>query len=180
MWAQDEARLGLKPIVRRVWAKRGRRPVAVQKPGYKWLYVYGFVHPTSGRSWWLLMPTVSIEVFEVALAAFAEAHGVEPGKKRVVLVLDGAGWHTSGRLTVPAGIDLIIQPSKSPQLQPAERLWPVVREVLANRLFTTLEAVEDVLGERCRELMTQTERLQSLTNFHWWAKAVATLDMNQA
>ncbi len=26
VWAQDEARLGLKPVARRVWALRGRRP----------------------------------------------------------------------------------------------------------------------------------------------------------
>ncbi|MBI5929820.1 MAG: hypothetical protein HY862_10955 [Chloroflexi bacterium] len=38
---------------------------------YEWLYVYGFVHPSSGRSFWLLMPTVSIPAFSVALHAFA-------------------------------------------------------------------------------------------------------------
>ena len=59
LWAQDEARIGLHPIERRVWAKRGHRPVAVQHPGYEWLYVYGFVRPTTGEVEWLLMPTVN-------------------------------------------------------------------------------------------------------------------------
>ena len=36
MWAEDEARLGLKPVVRRVWAPVGERPVAKAKRGYKW------------------------------------------------------------------------------------------------------------------------------------------------
>ena len=28
LWAQDEARLGLKPVMRRVWAPVGERPAA--------------------------------------------------------------------------------------------------------------------------------------------------------
>ena len=40
LWAQDdEARLGLKPVVRKVWAPVGERPVARFKRGYKWTYL---------------------------------------------------------------------------------------------------------------------------------------------
>ena len=42
-WAEDEARLGLKPVARRVWAIKGRRPVAAGRTKYRWLYVDGFV-----------------------------------------------------------------------------------------------------------------------------------------
>ena len=37
LWAQDEARIGLVPIVRRVWAHRGERPLARQRRCYEWL-----------------------------------------------------------------------------------------------------------------------------------------------
>ena len=52
VWSQDEARLGLKPIVRRVWARRGRahRPLCAGDHRYQWMYVYGFVHPASGET----------------------------------------------------------------------------------------------------------------------------------
>ena len=50
LWAEDEARLGLKPVIRRVWAPVGKRPVARFKRGYKWTYLNDFVHPKSGRS----------------------------------------------------------------------------------------------------------------------------------
>lgn len=59
MWAEDEARLGLKPVVRRVWAPGGERPVAKAKRGYKWTYLYGFVHPESGKVFWMILPTVT-------------------------------------------------------------------------------------------------------------------------
>ena len=45
VWAFDEHRLGLKPLRRRVWARRGQRPIALSHHKYRWLYLYGFVHP---------------------------------------------------------------------------------------------------------------------------------------
>jgi hypothetical protein len=64
---QDEARLGLKPVIRRVWAPVGKRPVARFNRGYKWTYLYGFVHPESGEVYWLILPTVNTELFSMAL-----------------------------------------------------------------------------------------------------------------
>jgi len=49
LWAEDEARLGLKPVIRRVWAPVGERPIARLKRGYEWTYLYGFVRPHSGE-----------------------------------------------------------------------------------------------------------------------------------
>lgn len=39
VWYQDEARLGLKPIVRRVWARRGQRPRTPSQTRDEWLSV---------------------------------------------------------------------------------------------------------------------------------------------
>src|SRR5947209_7713909 len=40
VWAFDEHRLGLKPVLRRQWAPRGQRPIAVGRHRYEWLYLY--------------------------------------------------------------------------------------------------------------------------------------------
>ena len=61
LWAEDEARLGLKPIARRVWAVQGRRPSAHGRTKYQWLYVYGFVHPASGRNLELILPAANTD-----------------------------------------------------------------------------------------------------------------------
>jgi len=42
---------------------------------YQWCYLYAFVQPSSGRTWWLLLPTVSVATFTLALAKFAQAVG---------------------------------------------------------------------------------------------------------
>ena len=87
LWAEEEARLGLKPLIRRVWAPVGKRPVARFKRGYKWTCLYGFVRPESGEVYWLIVPTVNVKLFSMALNEFAKEVGA--GKeRRVLLVVD--------------------------------------------------------------------------------------------
>ena len=163
LWSMDEHRVGLKPILRRVWAKRGRRPVAVIRPRYQWLWVVSFVHPETGRSAWWLVPRINKQVFIELLRAFAEEYGAGV---RLLLVLDGAGWHK--KLEDTAGVELIYLPAYSPELQPAEHLWTLADEVLVNRWFTDIEALEAVLAPHLAQLSQASDRIRSLTFFHWW------------
>jgi len=167
LWATDQHRVGLKPILRRVWVRKGSRPTVSVQHRFQWLYVYSFVHPASGKTEWFLLPTVNAQVFTLALAHFAQAVGAGP-KKRVLLVLDRAGWHTSQELEVPEGIHLLFLPPYFPELQPCERLWPLTNEGVANRSFRTLDELETVQVERCALLQNQPDVIRSATHFHWW------------
>ena len=40
-----------------------------------------------------------------------------------VLLLDRAGWHTTGKLNVPQNITPIFLPSRAPELNPVENVW---------------------------------------------------------
>jgi transposase len=172
IWAQDEARLGLKPVMRRVWAPVGERPTARFKRAYEWTYLYGFVHPQSGEVLWMILPTVNTELFSMALGEFAREVGA--GKeRRILLVVDKAGWHTGGEVDLPEGIHLEFLPKGSPELMPAERLWPLTNEALANGLFEEIEEVEEALVQRCVELLDQPEAIRELTNYHWWPQEEA-------
>jgi hypothetical protein len=55
-------RLGLRPVYRRVWARRGERPLAVGAHRYRWFYVGTFVEPETGESLSLLVDGVDTEV----------------------------------------------------------------------------------------------------------------------
>jgi transposase len=167
IWAEDEHRLGLLPIRRRVWAPKGQRPLASVERHYEWLYVYGFVRPSTGGSWWCLLPTVNTPAFALALATFARDEGIN-ATHRAVLVVDRAGWHLAHDLRLPDGIDLVFLPAASPELQPAERLWSLVDEPVVNRAFPDLNALETVLVNRCRTLEAEPQRLKAHTHFHWW------------
>ena len=170
VWAQDEHRVGLKPILRRVWARKGQRPRAVVHPRYEWLYLYGFVHPTTGKTVWLILPTVNSAVYSLALAEFAREVGAGIGKQ-ILLVVDQAGWHISGKVQLPEGIQLVLLPPSSPELQPAERLWPLTNEPLANRFFADLDALEETLIRRCRALLDMPEVIRAHADYHWWPLA---------
>jgi transposase len=171
LWATDEHRIGLKPILHKVWCFDGERPLAPVEHRYQWRYLVGFVHPASGRTIFHLASTVNIPLFEVELAAFARQVGAGP-HKQIVLVLDRAGWHSSVRLRVPEHVHLLFLPAYSPELQPAEHLWALTNTALANRHFTSIDDLEDAQAERCVALQARPDLIRSTTLFHWWPRRV--------
>jgi transposase len=82
VWAEDEHRLGLKPVLRAVWVAQGSEPIATVNWRFEWLWLYAFVHPQSGETYWWLLPYVKTELFNRVLADFAQHYGLGP-KKRV-------------------------------------------------------------------------------------------------
>lgn len=166
LWSQDEARLGLKPIIRKVWALRGQRPIAHHRTRYEWLYVYIFICPNSGQSYFLILPSVSTEIMNIALAEFAK--DINPNNDKViVLMLDNAGWHTAKDLKVPPGLVLHNTPAYTPKLSPAETIVPLVREAAANECFKDLDALEAALEKRCVHLLQQPQTIRAAAGFDW-------------
>lgn len=146
---------------------KGRRPRASSRRRYEWGYLFGFVQPETGETFNIVGTTVSAEVFGAVLAQFAKDVGVGPAKQ-IALVIDGAGWHKAKDLVVPTGIHLILLPPYSPELQPAERLWPLINEGIANRTFMTLDALVKVVSKQCLYLEAEQDLVRRLTNYHWW------------
>ena len=169
VWTMDEHRLGLKPITRRMWTPVGSQAIALVNWRREWLWLYGFVHPESGETYFWILPKVNITLFNLVLADFAREFGI--GKdKQVVLTLDQAGWHVSEsvQLQLPSGLHLEFMPTHSPELQPAERLWPLTNEPIANRTFESLDELEEVLFQRCQVLLQQRDLIKAITFYHWW------------
>ena len=164
-FATDEHRIGLKPILRRVWAPRGERPVAVGHHRFEWLYVTAFVSPATGESFWYLSTGVSKRDFEDVLTLFAREAGA--GRNRIILlVLDNAGWHSPPGLTVPEGIRLVYLPPYTPELQPAETLWVHLDEPIVNRHFGNLAELDEAVARQCVALTTDRHRVRGQAGFH--------------
>ncbi len=142
------------------------RPVAVHHTRYQWLYVYFFVHPASGNSTFLILPTVNSALMSLALRAFQQE--VDPeGRKTLVLLLDNAGWHRAKDLCVPPGIVLVHLPPYTPELSPAEPVVPLLREAVANECFSSLDALQARVVERCRYLHAHPAVVQGVAGFAW-------------
>lgn len=77
--------------------------------------------------------------------------------KKIVIVMDGAGWHKSNKLKYPKNIRIIIQPAYSPELNPIEKLWQYIKDhTIKNRVYKTLKELEDRV---CRFLQTLTTEI---------------------
>jgi hypothetical protein len=61
VWSFDEHRVGLKPIIRKVWVPIGERPSAVVCHRYEWVYLYEFVNPPTGKIEGFIIPRVNCE-----------------------------------------------------------------------------------------------------------------------
>ena len=127
------------------------------------------MQPTSGEAVWYLCSGLSKPFFAELLASFARETGA--GRERsIILVLDNAGWHGPKDLAIPEGISLVFLPPYSPELQPAEHLWPLVDEPIVNRHLVSLDELSTTIAERCRQLDAAT--LKPHTDFHWWPRTI--------
>ena len=86
---EDEARFGLKPTYRRFHAPIGQRPTAPSCIKYEWSYVFAAVHPESGFTHSLILPTANLQTMQLYLGDFA---ATLPKGVIALLVLDGATW----------------------------------------------------------------------------------------
>jgi hypothetical protein len=168
VFAQDETRLGLQPILRRRITARGVQPVATVWPRFDNFYLFGAVEPTTGESFFLELPLLNSAMFQLWLDDFAQAFSTSFN----VLVLDRGAFHTAKTLRWPANVAAVPFPSYSPELNPIERLWRDLKDKLADPVAQTLDALSDAV---CRLIQNYAPAvLKSLTGFAYFVQAVQT------
>jgi len=59
-------------VLHRLWLPWWETPIAKVQWRYEWVWVWGFVHPASGKTYWWLLPLVNIQLFNQVLADFAQ------------------------------------------------------------------------------------------------------------
>lgn len=173
VWAFDEGRFGLRVGLRTRWCPRGVRPPGLVHDRYEWLWLYAAVEPATGQSLFLLLPRVTKEWFGQFLAIF----GQETAGERVGLVLDGSGSHRAD-IPWPAHVGPLPLPRYSPELNPAEQVFRVLRPKLANRIFPTRADLEAAITAHLRPYWDQPAAVQHLTGYAWCTNAVKTMSLN--
>ena len=98
IWFQDEARVGQKGTLTRIWARKGSRPRKPRDTRYEWAYIFGAICPARAAGAAIVMPYADTEAMNAHLKVIAAR--IAPGAHGVV-VLDGAGWHGSKALVIP-------------------------------------------------------------------------------
>ena len=102
----------------------------------------GAASPQTGQAEAILSPVLNTAIINQFLDQFSRALAPDV---HAALIWDGAGFHRSGDLVVPANITLIPLPPYSPELNGIENLWHYLRSHFwSNRTYTDYDDLFEV------------------------------------
>lgn len=176
VWVEDEVRYGLITVVRKVWGMKGVRVLAPYQAKYQASYLYGALEMTQGATQLLFRLPVCLESTEAFLR---ELVATEPDAYHILL-WDNAGFHPrAGDETLPENIRLLPFPPYSPELNPVERLWDIVKDGIANRIWETLDDLEEAMTTILEPFLLNAERVKQFLGDNWLTQAVShSLSLN--
>ena len=169
VWVEDEYRFGLWTKTHRVWTAKGLQPVVPFQQRRKSEYAYAALDIITGAAEVAYTPTVSLETTRAFLGQIA---ATDPDGIHVV-IWDRAGYHPlPDDEQIPAGIRILPLPAHSPELNPVEPLWQVVKRGIANAAHRVLPEVEAAVTGALRPFWESADRVRGLLGKAWTTRAV--------
>jgi len=161
---QDEARFGRMSDPRACWAPAPKRPMVGLALVREFRYEYAAVSPWSGELDYMTLEKMNTGNMSRFLKQVSETHEQD----FIVMVLDRAPSHRGKELEVPENMSLVFLPPYSPELNPVEQLWNVLRrDYFANKVFDSLNAATLQAEHGLANLASNRGALKSLTNWPW-------------
>jgi transposase len=168
---QDEARFGRMSDPRSCWAPAPHRPVVNLAMIREFRYEYAAVSPWDGCLDFMTADKMNTDNMSRFLAQASQAHQNE----FIVMVLDGASSHKSKEHKIPNNVSLILLPPYSPELNPAEQIWNVLRrDYFANRVFDSLDAATEQAERGLSMMAANKSATRQLTNWPWISAILKT------
>jgi hypothetical protein len=135
----------------------------------EYVYAYGVVSIRDGQWDSLILPKANTTCMQIFLDEIASRYPDD----RIVMVLDGAGWHRGSDLLVPQNMKLLSLPAYSPELNPVENIWEELREkYFTNKVFADLDALEEELLLGLKHLEEHSEITGSISAWPWIVNAI--------
>lgn len=169
---EDETRIGLMVILRRVLTIMGVKPVSNFQHRFENFYVYGAVEPSTGERFFLELPYLNSDMFQIFIDEFSKKYGDTIN----IMVVDNGRYHIARALEIPRNVEFVFLPPYSPELNPIEKLWQFIKDKLASvGVFKNLEEVqkkvEDILSR-----LTSSE-VQSITGYQYIMNVINALSI---
>ena len=159
-----QMRFGLQPVPRRVWARRGIEVVLPVEPRHQWGHTYGALEVCGEGAGFLHTDGVSLE----ASRCFLEQVGRSAPEAMHIVIQDGAGFHQDeGAAELPANVRVIHLPPYSPELNPVERLWDVVKDRICNQVWKDLDELMAAINGVLAEYWTTPAKVRALIGDGW-------------
>ncbi len=132
---------------------------------YQWDYLYGALGAVSGEAHFAHLPSVSLEWDESYLRHLAAS---DPEAIHV-LVRDQAGFHLrDGDPRLPERVRLIDLPPYSPELNPCEQLWDIVKDDTCNQIHATIHALREAMSAPLRRYWEDAQSVLRLVGREWF------------
>lgn len=93
------------------------------------------------------MPECNASTFQIYLNEFSK-HNPDQFK---IIVLDNGAFHKAKLLIIPENIALIFLPPYSPELNPAEKMWAILKRKFTGKLYQTLNEVSDFISQAVKK-----------------------------
>ncbi len=110
----------------------------------------------------LELPFCNTETFQIFLNEFSKENPTE----LKVMVLDNGAFHKSKSLKIPENIVLIFLPPYSPEINPAEKVWWLLKREFVCQTFKTMNDLKKHIDESIRKTIS-VETIKSLCSFDY-------------
>ena len=160
-------RVGLIGTIRRVWAPRGVKVEQAVEFKHEWAYLNLVVNGITGCFQWAWTENMK----SASIAPVVKHWG---GQGLEFIVWDQARGHR-GPAYAEVPVRCIEQPSYSPQLNPAERIFEYLRARVEGHVYGTIAATKAAVEQELAKLASDPSRVQSLAGWEWIHESVAQL-----
>jgi len=140
---------------------KGIKPICPFHQVFKSLYLFGAFSPINGDKFLLEMPNCNAANFQIFLDCFSAQN---PDEFKII-VLDNGAFHKANTLEIPENIGLIFLPPYSPELNPAEKIWAILKRKFTNKFFKSLDEVSAFITESTNAL--SFDKIKSTCGFEY-------------
>ena len=133
--------------------------VVTRQIKYEWDYLYGSLDAVSGQAHFAHLPSVSLEWDRSYLEDLAAS---DPEAIHIV-VRDQAGFHLrDGDPRLPGRMRIVNLPPYSPELNPCEQMWDVIKDDTCNQVHRTVTALRERIGVTLRRYWEDSQTVLRL------------------
>jgi len=159
----DESTFKQHPLLQMKWVLRGSKDLVDTYGNHAKVNVLGAFCHALGKTLHMKSRKLNSDVF---MRFVNHLVACNPGK-HLILVLDNAPWHKSKKTTaflekLKGIVDVLWLPAYSPDMNPIEHLWRLMKSLLSNHFFPTMDEMKNVLTDFFRSLSNGSKRIMNL------------------
>lgn len=167
IYCQDESRFGLLTLAHKALTKKGVKPLCNYQHRFDNTYLFGAFSAVNGNHLILEMPHCNSSTFQT----FLEHLSGQDEQEFKIVILDNGAFHHTKSLIIPSNIALVFLPPYSPELNPAKKVWWMIKRELKMKLFKTIEELQEALSVAIKKICTLTS-IKQLTAFECYQNII--------